>query len=318
MTLAIPTPEQAKMGLRAVKTVVTAARPLDPTRRALIVAAQKHFLRVEADVDALDRVDPDALAAAVPEPVLREQLAHALCLYVMVPDEVDRAELAAAQRFAEALGAGRDAIARMRAVYENRLIALRFDAMRSSFVVDSIRRRVRDDGALTLLKGLGAVLGVYENEAVAARYRALGELPEGTLGRAFFEFYTQNGFPFPGEKGGAPEAVVTHDLTHVLSGYTTDMHGEACTVAFQAGYRREGAFGGLLFVLLNAQKGMRMTQLAPGATHMLEEPGMPERLVAAWVRGGAVTTDLTADWDYWRDLERPLDEVRARLDVKPA
>jgi hypothetical protein len=51
------------------------------------------------------------------------------------------------------------------------------------------------------------------------------------------------------EKGGAPETIIAHDLTHVLTGYSTALESEACVTSFQAGYRREGAFAGLLFVL---------------------------------------------------------------------
>jgi hypothetical protein len=315
MTILVPSPDQALHGLRAVKTVISAAGPIDATRRAFVDAAQKHLLHTAHDLDWLEPITPDALAEAVADPRLRAQLSQTLCLYVMVPDQPDPAEVRAAERFVHALGGAADALDRMRAVYEHRMIALRFDAMRSSFLGDTARRRMAEVGPLSVLQALGALLGVYESEAVAERYRALGALPEGTLGRAFHEFYTANGFPFPGEKGGAPEGVVTHDLSHVLAGYGTDLRSEACMVAFQAGYRREGPYGGLLFVLLNVQKGVQLTRLAPGAVHLLDEPGMPERVVDAWVRGGAVTLDLAADWDYWSDMERSLDEVRARYHV---
>lgn len=318
MTLLVPTPDQALAGLRAVKTVLTAAGPVDATRRAVFDASQKHFLHTSHDLDGIDPIAPDALAEIVTDPRLRDQVAQALCLYVMIPDEPARAEARAAERFVKALGGAPDALDRMRSVYEHRMLALRFDAIRSSFLGDSVRRRLKEEGAAAVLQGLAFLFGVFESEAVANRYRALGTLPEGTLGRAFHDFYTANGFPFPGEKGGAPEAVVTHDLSHVLAGYGTDIRGEMCMVAFQAGYRREGPFGGLLFVLLNAQKGVKLTKLAPGAVHLLDEPGMPERVVGAWARGGAVTLDLAADWDYWSDMERPLDEVRARYHVAPA
>jgi hypothetical protein len=162
---------------------------------------------------------------------------------------------------------------------------------------------------------VGEILGVHENPAVAARYRALGELPEGTLGRTLHTFYMKRGFAFPGEKGGAPESIIAHDLTHVLGGFDTDLPSEACVTAFQAGYRKEGPFTGLLFVLLNMEKGVAMTRLAPGATHMFGEPGMAERIVDAWRRGTRVATDLVADWDYWKDMGENIEDVRTRLGV---
>jgi hypothetical protein len=100
----------------------------------------------------------------------------------------------------------------------------------------------------------------------------------------------------------------------VLTGLSTDLPSEACVAAFQASYRKEGLFTGLLFVLLNMEKGVRMTRLASGATHRFGQPGMADRIVDAWKRGTQVTLDLVTEWDYWQDMERPL-EVRARYTV---
>jgi hypothetical protein len=317
MNFSVPSPDQALAGLRAIKTVVTAARPLDPTRSALISASQKHVLQTNHDLDQLEPITPEALAEAIVEPRLRDQMARALCLYVMIPDAPARAEVDLARRFVGALGGATDALERMHAMYENRMIALRFDAVRTSFMGDSTRRKLKDEGVLGLLANIGEILGIHEDAAVAARYQALAGCPEGSLGRAFQAVYTERGFPFPGERGGAPETIVAHDLTHVLTGLSTDLPSEACVTAFQAGYRQEGPFTGLLFVVLNMEKGVKMTPLAPGATHMFGEPGMAERIVNAWKRGTEVTIDLVTDWDYWNDMAAPLAEIRKRYHVAP-
>jgi hypothetical protein len=315
MSFLVPTPEQALLGLRAMKTVVTASAPVDETRRALIAAVQKHVLNTAHDFDGLPPVEPEEVAATFVEPRLRDQLSRALCLQVMIPDSPAAAEIETAERFVQALGGAREALDRMRSAYEHQMITLRFDAVRSSFMGDSARRKLDEEGLLGLLANIGEILGVHANAGVAARYRALGELPEGTVGRTLFSFYTERGFAFPGEKGGAPESIIAHDLTHVLTGYSTDLPSEACVTAFQAGYRREGPFAGLLFVLMNMEKGVKMTRLAPGATHMFGEPGMADRIVGAWRRGTNVKMDLVAEWDYWKDMPRPLADVRAELGV---
>jgi hypothetical protein len=315
MSFLAPTPEQALLGLRAMKTVVTASAPLDDTRRALIAAVQKHVLNTAHDFDRLDPITPEALAAAFVEPRLRDQLSRGICLQVMIPDSPAAAEREMAERFVHALGGAKESLDRMRSAYEHKMTVLRFDAFRSSFMADSAKRKLKDEGVLGLLANIGEILGVHENAEVAARYRALGELPVGTVGRTLFAFYTERSFPFPGERGGAPESIIAHDLTHVLTGYSTDLPSEACVTAFQAGYRREGPFAGLLFVLMNMEKGVKMTRLAPGATHMFGEPGMADRIVDAWKRGTLVKMDLVAEWDYWKDLPRPLADVRAELGV---
>ncbi len=40
--------------------------------------------------------------------------------------------------------------------------------------------------------------------AVAERYRALGSLPRGSFGRAYYEHCRSRNFPFPGEASGIP------------------------------------------------------------------------------------------------------------------
>ncbi len=62
----------------------------------------------------------------------------------------------------------------------------------------------------------------------------MNQLPERTLGYAFWQNYTQNHFPFPGQAGGIPERLVFQDLGHLLSGYDTTPVGEIQQGAFPA------------------------------------------------------------------------------------
>jgi hypothetical protein len=62
MTFSIPSPDEALVGLRTMKTVVTAAGPPDLTRSALISASQKYVLRTDHDFDELEPSTPETLA----------------------------------------------------------------------------------------------------------------------------------------------------------------------------------------------------------------------------------------------------------------
>jgi hypothetical protein len=73
----------------------------------------------------------------------------------------------------------------------------------------------------------------------AERAAALAELAPGTLGGELHRYDLRNGCPRPGQKRAAPEAIVSHDVTHILSGYDTDPAGETLVAAFTAGYQRE-------------------------------------------------------------------------------
>src|SRR4051812_568284 len=65
-----------------------------------------------------------------------------------------------------------------------------------------------------------------EDRAMAWRYRKLGLMPEGTLGREYWRYSRLNEFAFPGEISGPDEMVVNHDFIHVLTGYGTDPASE--------------------------------------------------------------------------------------------
>src|SRR5690242_14236096 len=51
MRLQQPDPATALLGLRAMKTLATTEGPMRPTQRALLEAAKKVILRIDADLD---------------------------------------------------------------------------------------------------------------------------------------------------------------------------------------------------------------------------------------------------------------------------
>ncbi|WP_438000751.1 hypothetical protein WMF26_13935 [Sorangium sp. So ce185] len=317
MTYLIPSQEQAHAGLRAIKGVLTSAGPLDGPRRDAIAAVQRHLLHTAHDIDALAPIAPEALAAAVREPALREQLVSGLCAMTLCGERIDERELLEVERFAAALGARPPAVRQLQRLYERRLLLLRIDISRNALLGKSVRRMLDEGGVSGLARNLASFAGLLENEPVAARYRALEGYPEGTLGKALFTFYRENGFSFPGEKRGVPEGVLTHDLSHILAGYGTDLRSEALTIAFQAGYRRENPFGILVFLLVQLQQGITLTVLAPSQQGMLATPGLADDLVRSFVRGTKMNIDLMDDWDFWSVMDVDVEELRRRYGVLP-
>ncbi|MEM6994058.1 MAG: hypothetical protein AAF721_26330, partial [Myxococcota bacterium] len=161
-----------------------------------------------------------------------------------------------------------------------------------------------------------AVRGVmrkYVDEEVSARYRALAAKPPGSLGRAYADYVERNGFSMPGEKGSPPEAIVFHDMTHILSDYDTTPREEILVAAFSAGYSETEPFNWLMFVLLQFQLGI---QTAPGVEpeyDMLD----PDRLLEAIARGAAMNRDLNEGWDYWAVIDEDVDVLRKRYGIRP-
>ena len=55
MRLLHPDPAAGLFGLRAMKTIASAAGPMGPSQRAVMEAAKKVILHLDADIDALSR-----------------------------------------------------------------------------------------------------------------------------------------------------------------------------------------------------------------------------------------------------------------------
>jgi hypothetical protein len=315
MTFLLPTTEQARAGLRAIKTTLDAAGGPTAGQRGGIDAIQKHLLRTDFDLDSLAAIAPEELAAHIVDPALREQLVNALVAITMISDEVDPRHAEAVERFAAALGVAPATVRQLRHLAEKNFWRLRIDVIRKGPAPDALRKLYEHSGALSVIKGVLGFAGLTEDPELAAKYRALQAYPEGSLGKALFDFYDKRGFKFPGERGGAPEQLVDHDFSHILGGYDTDMRGEANVLAFTAGYRRENVFGPLVFIVVQAQHGLRLTPLAGAETGGLSDPQVVAGMVEAFARGSRMNVDLMGDWNFWSVMDQPVSELRRRYGI---
>jgi ubiquinone biosynthesis protein Coq4 len=170
-----------------------------------------------------------------------------------------------------------------------------------------------------LFGGVRSILGLrglVEDPLVAAPFLALGELPAGTLGRAFFTHYREHGFTFPGEKGGFPESGVYHDFVHVLAGYGTDPLGELQVGGFTAGFRKQDPLFVAMLPLLVFCADINVTPIPHDQVDQLfAQPGVAEKFLHAVERGERVKIDLSDKWDFWPHVAKPLAEVREELGI---
>ena len=320
MRLLQPDPAAALLGLRAMKTVASANGPMSPVRRTLLDAARRVILKVDADVDALDPIKPLEFAAGFTSPELREQFTNGMLVMALSDGVPPREMVAEGEAFATAIGVSTPALVDLRLLTERHMTIFKIDFLRRSQIADIMKNQLAQKGPLGLAKAVLTMRGVMEDPALAARYRAWNDLPEGTLGRSLVEFYARNGFSLPGERKGFPEAGLFHDLCHVLGGYGTDPEGEVQVAAFTAGFKKERPLFIMLFAVLIFSTGVNMRPTNEDFTTVgvLGKPGVAERLFAAMERGARVNQDLSDKWDYWAMAALPLDEVRRRLNVVPA
>lgn len=139
-------------------------------------------------------------------------------------------------------------------------------------------------------------------------FAALRALPDGTLGREYTRFLDSNGispdaFTPPSTIKDDRVAYVmmrirqTHDLWHVLTGYTPDVAGEVLLQAFT--YAQLRAPSALAIAIVGTLR------------HGRKAPRFGHRLVTAFRRGKRTKKLATFYWeDHWAE---PLAELRTTL-----
>ncbi len=314
MELHIPPAEIVPFGLRAMKMIATASGHFDETERRLIETAQQVY-GTSVDLETLGPITPEELAAAIREPALRRQLVRGMVVLSLVDGEASPAEVALVDRFASALEVKSPDLRALRHLADENLVRARFDIARRFFAREKGLEMAREKGLGWVVRSLAAMAGLREDAGIAARYRALRDAPDGSLGRAYAEFIRDNQFSFPGEKGSPPEMVALHDLTHVLSGYGTTPEGELQVLAFHAGCRREekDPFSFLMFGIAEFHLGLAMSPVAAVSRGKFD----PVLFFAALRRGTACTIDPTDGWDPWPLMHENLQEIRVRCGITP-
>jgi hypothetical protein len=153
---------------------------------------------------------------------------------------------------------------------------------------------------------------------LAARWAALEQLPDGTLGRAVFNFYRARGFAFPGALGSAPPYLAQHDWVHVLGNYGTKVESELEVFALIARAIPDPRGFSLLAMVVSLFEtgymiaGAGLFEYDRG--HLSHDDGMAVRVGDAMYRGARCGRDLLAvDWFAFADW--PLDDVRREFDI---
>jgi ubiquinone biosynthesis protein Coq4 len=153
--------------------------------------------------------------------------------------------------------------------------------------------------------------GANADPALAARFRALAELPEETFGHTFAVFYLSQKYAFPGEEQALNFKFATpHDSSHILAGYDTTPRGELLVSTFTAAmHRNEAMSGHVLPVLFSWHLGIALNEVAGAAKGALD----PQEFWHAWARGEKMKVDLFGpSWDFWAATREPIESVRAR------
>jgi hypothetical protein len=198
----------------------------------------------------------------------------------------------------------------VREMIRNGAAAAMADYMR---YIDAIRSDIEEP---TLKDAYPADLAEPDPE-LAARLKALHDLPAGTLGYEYVEFYRRNGLTLPGDDPNSPAVFVEHDMCHVIGGYEPTGQGEIALGAMQLAVTDSDAhwieFLGNLAV---HEAGFLTNQSVTGKQATLTRAHAPELIAYAIRRGEQCTGDFTTA-DHLAMADVPLVEVRERYGVVP-
>lgn len=305
-------PDQALAALGAVRAVVEADGPAR-ARGLQLLAAAAATLGLGDDWRALPPASPQQLADAFPSPAARRVLIDALLIPACIEGEVTAAGEAAVRSFAAALRVRSPWVPVLAPLRRRRVFAVKRALVRRSPDARRLFARIwAEEGLRGLWRALQFVRGKFVDPALAARFRALGALPDGSFGRRFFDHITSRGLTFPGEPGGLPERMIHHDLMHVVNGYDTDPAGECELAGFYAAFCPGESFTFIVTVLATFQLGL---PVSPAVVLPARGAFDPARVVASFLRGRRLRVDVMGPWDYWALMPLSIDEARERLGI---
>jgi hypothetical protein len=285
--------------------------PTTEQRAVLQALVSGYWGRADLDVGAMKPVSVDDTAAAVTDPRARRRLRELMVLLELCRHPLSEAQVARIEEYAAGLGESGPGLQIARDLVRESADVARADYAR--FLAGQA-----EELAEPSLRGKYP-LGDFTapDHELAARLRVLHDLPVGTLGYEYVEFYRRNGLTLPGDDPHIPLTFVSHDMCHVIGGYEpvgvdeialggmqlamtdTDMHW--LQFLGNLGVHEAGYLGGAGLV---PKEGT------------LARPGATETLAHALTRGSECTGDFTAA-DHLGLAERPLADVRAEFGVPP-
>ena len=199
--------------LGAMRQVALAGgRTIGHADTASIRAAGRYLLRRPelVDISTLPAAEPDDLVAVLKNRELAEEALKYLAIMAMVDGTLDHGKLKRVLEYSRALDIEADYLTDLVEAASGHLAWATADMWRKNF--DSVLSR--PSRGLDPAVWIRPYEGANADPALAARYEALGQLPQNTFGKALWDFDKKNGYPFPGDPAALNAAFGTsHDLS---------------------------------------------------------------------------------------------------------
>jgi hypothetical protein len=265
------------------------------------------------DADGIVPVDPAGLADSIESEAEAEQAVRMLAVMSLADGVADEEKTGLVRSYAQALGVRDGYLEILSQVAEDEIAQATACMVRKN--AESFPHL---DSSRLAISAVAPFLPYRDasDPELESRYKALGELPADSFGRAFYDHFHRNSFEFPGNPSGLAEGFTTpHDSSHVLSGYSTSEMGELCVSTFIGAMHPDHPMAAeVLPVIYSWHVGVKLNEIAKSSHGAFE----PRHFWTAWERGAATSVDVVAaDWDFWAATPVPLEELRAEYGVPP-
>jgi ubiquinone biosynthesis protein Coq4 len=282
--------------------------PTDEQRGVLRAIVAGCGGRTDIDVAALPPLGPDAAADLIRTPEARRRCRELMVLLELCRHPLSETQIARVDEYAAALGESGPGLEMARDLVRSGADTAKDDFFRF------YEPRAGDVAEQSLRDRYGGDLAAPDPE-LGQRLRALHDLPEGTLGYAYIEFYRRSGITVPGDDPHSPAMFVGHDMCHVIAGYEPIGVGEIALGAMQLAITdNDTHWMQFLGNLAVHEAGFLGTDTIVAKEATLARPGATDTLAHAMWRGSQCTGDFTTA-DHLARADRPLEDVRAEFGV---
>jgi hypothetical protein len=301
--------EHVEPATRALLGAIDAGDGGTPEQRGVMQAfVAGYWERPDLDLGSLTPLDPEGTAGAIPDAGSRQRVCELMVLLELCRHPLTAEQVELVDRYATAMAQDdvglelartlvRDGTARALADYTRFKDEVRVEWSEPSLVDRYLESLDEPDPEL------------------AGRLRALHDLPEGSLGYEYVEFYRRQGLALPGEDAFIPAFFVAHDMNHVIAGYGTTGQEETALSAMILGLADTHAHWVLLLSSMSAYElALATSEAFVGKTGVLAREGAATLVAEGLKRGAACTGDFSVI-DHLALAHLPLAEVREQFGV---
>src|ERR1700722_5598051 len=295
--------EQSKAVLSALTSMATlnGTVPASLAETELIAGIGiKIFRHPElSDADMTTPLQSDELAALIPEPEHRKRAAELIALMPYAIRPYSDSKTYMSEKFIEAMGENMHRLEDFIGARAKHSKNLEYCALRK--LGTDVYSKADVDGEYKEL--LELIKDADGNPEELKRYTELKSYPAGSLGKGFWDFYAQFAWPLPGDPRWISEDLtVRHDLIHILCAYDISINGEFQVAAFTAGNSE-------CFNWMIAMLGFMPPYVSTG------QQFSPSDFFVAYTRGENASKSFVDNWDFWPEMERSIEDLRAEYQI---